>query len=112
MTESNELAFARGTEAARTVAADPFWSTVVRRHGDVDVVVLPPEDAPSVEIPADEPLVDAEVAVHLPGGTLMIAHTAPGSVMMSGPATTIATGTLDRRWLEAAHRGELEVDTP
>lgn len=62
MTESNELAFARGTEAARTVAADPFWSTVVRRHGDVDVVVLPPEDAPSVEIPADEPLVDAEVA--------------------------------------------------
>jgi diaminopimelate epimerase len=57
-------------------------------------------------------LVDAEVAVHLPGGTLMIEHTAPGSVMMTGPATTIATGTLDGRWLQAARRGELEVDTP
>jgi diaminopimelate epimerase len=55
---------------------------------------------------------DPEVAVHLPGGTLMIEHTAPGSVTMTGPATTIATGTLDRRWLQAANRGELEVDTP
>lgn len=62
MTESNELGFTRGADAARVVAADPFWSTVVRRHGDVDVVVLPPEAAPSVEVPADEPLVDAALA--------------------------------------------------
>ncbi len=62
MTESNELGFTRGTEAAREVAADPFWSAVVRRHDDVDVVVLPPEDPPIVEVPADEPIVDAEVA--------------------------------------------------
>lgn len=62
MTENNELAFTRGPDAARVAAADPFWSTVVRRHGDVDVVVLPPEDPPSVEVPADEPLVDVEVA--------------------------------------------------
>lgn len=62
MTENNQLDFARGADAARAVAVDPFWSTVARRHGDVDVVVLPPEDPPSVEVPADEPLVDAEVA--------------------------------------------------
>ncbi len=62
MTESNELGFARGADAARVVAADPFWSTVVRRHAEVDVVVLPPEDVRSVEIPADEPIVDADVA--------------------------------------------------
>lgn len=62
MTESNDLSFVRGDDAAREVAADPFWSTVVRRHGDVDVVVLPPEDAPSVQVTADEPVVDADTA--------------------------------------------------
>lgn len=62
MTESSELGFTRGADAARAVAADPFWSTVVRRHGDVDVVVLPPEDAPSVEVPPDAPVVDADAA--------------------------------------------------
>lgn len=56
--------------------------------------------------------VDSEVAVRLPGGTLMIEHAAPGSVMMTGPATTIATATIDGRWLQAARRGALEVDTP
>lgn len=62
MSEPSDLEFVKGAPAARRVAEDPFWSTVVRRHGDVDVVVLPPEDAPPVEVPADEPLVDAEIA--------------------------------------------------
>jgi hypothetical protein len=58
--DSSDLTFTRGAGASRAVASDPFWSTVVRRHADVDVVVLPPEDAPTAEVPADEPLVDPE----------------------------------------------------
>jgi diaminopimelate epimerase len=57
-------------------------------------------------------LVDAEVAVHLPGGTLTIAHTAGGTVMMTGPAVEVAHGVLDASWSSAARRGELEVETP
>lgn len=62
MSEPSDLEFVKGAPAARRVAEDPFWSTVVRRHADVDVVVLPPQDAPVVEVPADEPLVDAETS--------------------------------------------------
>jgi hypothetical protein len=51
-----------GEPAARRVAADPFWSTVVRRHPDVDVVVLPPEESPAREVPADAPTVDPAAA--------------------------------------------------
>lgn len=37
-------------------ADDPFWSTVVRRHGDVDVVLLPPEPPePSAPAATGEP---------------------------------------------------------
>lgn len=35
-------------EAAEIVANDPFWSVVRRRHPDVDIVVLPPDDAPDL----------------------------------------------------------------
>jgi diaminopimelate epimerase len=54
-------------------------------------------------------LLDAEVAVHLPGGVLAVAHTAGGHVMMTGPAVEIAAGVLDPAWLAAARRGDLEV---
>lgn len=57
-------------------------------------------------------LVDAEVAVHLPGGTLTITHIARGSVTMTGPAVEVANGALDAAWLTAAHRGDLEVGAP
>ena len=58
--EPTDLQFVKGAAASRAVAADPFWSTVVRRHGEVDVVVLPPGDsAPPPPIPPDEPVVDA-----------------------------------------------------
>lgn len=57
-------------------------------------------------------LVDAEVAVHLPGGTLTVRHTAGGSVTMTGPAVEVAHGVLDASWSSAARRGELEVETP
>jgi diaminopimelate epimerase len=43
-------------------------------------------------------LVDDEVAVHLPGGTLQIDHVAGGTVMMTGPAVEIASGRLDAHW--------------
>ncbi|GAA5108006.1 hypothetical protein GCM10023339_06550 [Alloalcanivorax gelatiniphagus] len=62
MSETPDVEFVTGAPAARRVAEDPFWSTVVRRHGDVDVVVLPQEDVPVVEVPADEPVADAEAA--------------------------------------------------
>lgn len=61
MPEPTDLELVKGPDAARAVAEDPFWSTVVRRHGDVDVVVLPPEDAATPDVPADEPAVDAAV---------------------------------------------------
>ena len=37
-----------GPQAAEIVANDPFWSVVRRRHPDVDIVVLPPDDAPDL----------------------------------------------------------------
>jgi hypothetical protein len=37
-----------GHEATAIVANDPFWSVVRRRHPDVDIVVLPPDDAPDL----------------------------------------------------------------
>jgi hypothetical protein len=51
-----------GEPAARRVATDPFWSTVVRRHPDVDVVVLPPEPSGTPDVPADGPTADPAVA--------------------------------------------------
>jgi len=35
-----------GPQASEIVANDPFWSVVRRRHPDVDIVVLPPNDVP------------------------------------------------------------------
>jgi diaminopimelate epimerase len=60
-------------------------------------------------------LVDAEVAVHLPGGTLTITYAADiasAGVTMTGPAVEVAHGSLDEAWLTAARRGDLEVGAP
>lgn len=57
-------------------------------------------------------LVDAEVAVHLPGGTLVVAHVAGGSVIMTGPAVEVAHGVLDTAWLAAVAPGDQEEETP
>ncbi len=65
-------------------------------------------------------LLDDEVAVHLPGGTLRIAVPAStddlGTVTMTGPAVEIASGVLDGDWLRAvgprppvAHPAHLEM---
>lgn len=40
-----------------------------------------------------------EVAVHLPGGTLQVAHEHGGHVTMTGPAVEVAQGHLDDAWL-------------
>ena len=40
-----------------------------------------------------------EVAVHLPGGTLAVAHERGGHVTMTGPAVEVAHGRLDDAWL-------------
>jgi diaminopimelate epimerase len=53
-------------------------------------------------------LVDDEVAVRLPGGTLTVHHPAGGTVLMTGPAVEVARGVVDAAWLEAARRGEME----
>jgi diaminopimelate epimerase len=53
-------------------------------------------------------LVRAEVAVHLPGGTLQVHHVPGGTVTMTGPAVEVARGTLDAAWVAAARRGEME----
>lgn len=45
--------------ARRAVADDPFWSVVRRRHPDVDVVLLPPEEPP-VPTPPGTPTDDPE----------------------------------------------------
>jgi diaminopimelate epimerase len=51
---------------------------------------------------------DAEVAVHLPGGTLTVHHDPGGTVTMTGPAVEVGRGVLDAAWLAAAERGEME----
>lgn len=38
----------QGAAAADIVANDPFWSVVRDRHPEVDIVVLPPDDAPDL----------------------------------------------------------------
>lgn len=62
MPDPSTLDFVSGAPATRRVKEDPFWSTVVRRHGDVDVVVLPPDAPPDAELPADTPTVDPDEA--------------------------------------------------
>ena len=47
-------------------------------------------------------LLAAEVAVHLPGGTLLVSHEAGGHVTMTGPAVEVAHGSLDAAWLAEA----------
>lgn len=44
----------------------------------------------------------AEVAVELPGGTLVIGRRDDGHVTLSGPAVEVARGTLDAAWLTTA----------
>jgi len=41
---------------------DPFFDVVRRRHPDVDIVLLPPEQPASAETPLGEPVDDAVVA--------------------------------------------------
>lgn len=47
-------------------------------------------------------LVDGAVSIRLPGGTLRIDRDARGHVIMTGPAATSFTGSLDGAWLAAA----------
>ncbi|MEO5661948.1 MAG: hypothetical protein ABIR39_01575 [Nocardioides sp.] len=47
----------QGPAAAGIVANDPFWSVVRRRHPDIDIVVLPPDEAPDLTpAPGAEPI--------------------------------------------------------
>ncbi|WP_416954485.1 hypothetical protein ACNKF0_19550 [Nocardioides sp. T5] len=62
MPDPNSLDLVTGAPAARQVLQDPFWATVLRRHDDVDLVVLPPEAPDRVEVPGDEPTVEPDVA--------------------------------------------------
>jgi hypothetical protein len=99
VSETPDLEFVTGAPAARRVAEDPFWSTVVRRHGDVDVVVLPQEEAPVVEVPADEPQVDAEAARERLRADMASFWRALG--LDADP------GRLDDRWYAGAAEGTL-----
>lgn len=45
-------------------------------------------------------LTDRKVAVHLPGGTLLVDWT-PHTLFVTGPAVEIAVGSIDRSWLDA-----------
>lgn len=62
MPDPSALDLVTGAPATRQVTEDPFWSTVVRRHRDVDVVVLPQEAPPALDVPADAPTVDPAAA--------------------------------------------------
>ena len=46
-------------------------------------------------------LLDDQVAVHLPGGTLQVGHRDASTVIMTGPAVEVASGRLDPDWLAA-----------
>ncbi|RYB94612.1 hypothetical protein EUA93_09815 [Nocardioides oleivorans] len=62
MPQSTGVEFVQGGAAERAVADDPFWATVLRRHGDIDVVVLPQEPTLEQVVPEGEPEVDPEQA--------------------------------------------------
>ena len=62
MPDPTSLDLVSGAPAARQVLQDPFWATVLRRHDDVDLVVLPPESPDRTEVPAGEPRVDPDAA--------------------------------------------------
>jgi diaminopimelate epimerase len=47
-------------------------------------------------------VVDEDVEVRLPGGSLQVRHTPGGTVWMTGPAVEVASGELDDAWLAAA----------
>lgn len=47
-----------GPDPAGTVAADPFWSVVRRRHPDIDIVVLQGEGHPVPVVPEGAPIED------------------------------------------------------
>ena len=121
MPDPSTLDFVTGAPATRRVKEDPFWSTVVRRHGDVDVVVLPPDPSVTPEVPADEPTVDPATAreqlrsrmaglwsalgldgepTHL--DDVWLAGAAPGTLRWQGTATfdgldpMVASGALQR----------------
>ena len=47
-------------------------------------------------------LLEAHVAVHLPGGTLEVSHEPGSHVTMTGPAVEVAHGRLDAAWLAEA----------
>ena len=121
MPDPSTLDFVTGAPATRRVQEDPFWSTVVRRHGDVDVVVLPPDPSVTPEVPADEPTVDPATAreqlrsrmaglwsalgldgepTHL--DDVWLAGAAPGTLRWQGTATfdgldpMVASGALQR----------------
>ena len=123
-----DLEFVKGPAAARAVAQDPFWSTVVRRHGDMDVVVLPAEDTSDPVVPPDEPVVDATharedlrarlgelgLALGLPADSahrddVWFAGAAPGTLRWQG---TVSYDDLDAVTASAALERAQEVLQP
>ena len=62
MPDPTSLDLVSGAPATRQVQQDPFWATVLRRHDDVDLVVLPQEAPDRAEVPLDEPAVDPDAA--------------------------------------------------
>ena len=121
MPDPTSLDLVSGAPAARQVLQDPFWATVLRRHDDVDLVVLPPESPDRPEVPAGEPTVDPEAArqelrarmaglwaalgleaepTHL--DDVWFAGSAPGTLRWQGTATfndldpVVASGALQR----------------
>ncbi|WP_210438933.1 hypothetical protein [Nocardioides xinjiangensis] len=121
MPDPSTLDLVTGAAAARQVAEDPFWFTVVRRHPDVDVVVLPPEAAAAPEVAGDEPTTDPATAREQLRGRMAalwaalgvdaepthlddvwFAGSAPGTLRWQGTATfdeldpVVASGALRR----------------
>ena len=121
MPDPTSLDLVSGAPAARQVLQDPFWATVLRRHGDVDLEVLALEALDRAEVPAGEPTVDPDSArqelqarmsglwaalglrvepTHL--DDVWFAGSAPGTLRWQGTATfddldpVVASGALER----------------
>jgi hypothetical protein len=60
--QPTDLDFVQGAAAEQAVADDPFWAAVLRRHHDVDVVVLPQRPTADLVVPDGEPEIDPERA--------------------------------------------------
>lgn len=53
MSHSHQSSPERPTRLVRGRVKDPFWAAVQRRHPEIDLVLLPPDEQPPSQVDAE-----------------------------------------------------------